>query len=125
LYLGTSGASTEALLPDGTVFGRRTAQKIRAQEQGHGYGERKLIALGARPMRPGEKPAAWLREALDAAGARPWRHPGKHKYAITLGATRQQRAEVAITGGRDHRSYPKKDLGQATLDLDFTAGGAQ
>jgi len=114
-YLGTSGASTEALLPDGTVFGRRTAQKIRAQEQGHAYAERKLIALGARPMRAGEKPAAWLREALDAAGARKFRHPGKHKYAIALGGTRTQRAAVVIIGGRDYHSYPKRDLGPARL----------
>ena len=119
-YLGMSDASTEALLPDGTVFGRRTAQKIRAQEQGHGYAERRLIALGARPMRPGERPAAWLREALDAAGARTFRHPGKHKYAIGLGATRAQRAEVLIAGARDHRFYPKRDLGQ--LDL-FSGSG--
>ena len=81
LYLGMSGPSTEALLPDGTVFGNRTAQKIRAQERGHAYAERKLVALGARPMRAGEKPAAWLREALDAVGAVKFRHPGKHKYA--------------------------------------------
>ena len=115
LYLGTSDASTEAVLPDGTVFGRRTAQKIRAREKGHAYAERKLVALGAQPMRPGEKPAAWLREALDAAGARRFRHPGKHKYAIALGADSAERADVTIIGGRDHRSYPKRDLGQ--LDL--------
>ena len=121
-YLGTSGASTEALLPDGTVFGRRTAQKIRAQERGHAYAERKLVALGARPMRPGERPAAWLREALDAAGARKFRHPGKHKYAIALGETRADRADVTIIGGRDHRSYPKRDLGQLDL-LDLLDAG--
>jgi hypothetical protein len=115
LYLGTSGASTEALLPDGTVFGRRTAQKIRAQEKGHAYAERKLVTLGARPMRPGEKPAAWLSEALDAAGARRFRHPGKHKYAIALGESREQRTAVTIIGGRDHHSYPKRDLGQLEL----------
>jgi hypothetical protein len=121
-YLGRSDASTEALLPDGTVFGRRTAQKIRAQERGHAYAERKLVALGARPMRPGERPAAWLREALDAAGARKFRHPGKHKYAIALGETRTDRADVTIIGGRDHRSYPKRDLGQLDL-LDLLDAG--
>jgi hypothetical protein len=122
LYLGTSDASTEALLPDGTVFGRRTAQKIRAQERGHAYAERRLVALGARPMRPDEKPAAWLREALDAAGARKFRHPGKHMYAIALGPTRFERVSVAILGGRDHRSYPKRDLGQLDL-LDLLDAG--
>jgi hypothetical protein len=114
-YLGLSGASTEAVLPDGTVFGRRTMQKIRAQEQGHRYAEERLISWGARPMRPGEKPAAWLREALGAAGARKFRHPGKHEYGIALGINAADRADVVIAGGRDHRSYPKRDLGQ--LDL--------
>jgi hypothetical protein len=121
-YLGTSGASTEALLPDGTVFGRRAAQKVRAQESGHGYAERRLIDLGAIPMKPGEKPAAWLREALDAVGARPFRHPGKHKYAIALGEDQAERAAVTIIGGRDHRSYPKRDLGQLDLFSPYDDG---
>lgn len=50
-----------------------------------------------------------------AVGARPFRHPGKFKYAIALGETRADRADGTIIGGRDHRSYPKRDLGQ--LDL--------
>jgi hypothetical protein len=102
------------------VFGRRTAQKIRAQEQGHAYAEKILIARGAQPMRPGEKPAAWLRDALDAAKARPFRHPGKFKYAIALGENRAERAGVAISGGRDHRSYPKRHRNEQ-LDL-FSPG---
>jgi hypothetical protein len=97
------------VLPDGTVFGRRTMQKIRAQEQGHAYAERKLVAFGARPMRAGEKPAAWLKEALDAAGARKFRHPGKHKYAIALGTTRADRRAVVIAAPADRVSYPKRD----------------
>jgi hypothetical protein len=119
-HLDPSRESTEKLLPDGTVFGRRTMQKIRKQEQGHAYAERRLIALGARPMRAGEKPAAWLNEALADAGARNWRHPGKHRYAVALGETRAQRAAVVIVGGRDHRSYPKRHLGQLAL---FSAAG--
>ena len=114
-FLGRSGKSTEAVFPDGTVFGRRTAQKVRKQEQGHAYAERMLIARGARPMRPGEKPAAWLREALDAAGAKPFRHPGKFKYAIALGEDRSDRASVVIAGGLGHRAYPKRHLGQLEL----------
>jgi hypothetical protein len=110
-YLGPSDASTEAVLQDGTVCGRRTMQKIRAQEQGHAYAERKLVVFGARPMCAGEKPAAWLKEALDDAGARKFRHPGKHRYAIALDTTCAERAAVVIDGARDHSFYPKRDCG--------------
>jgi len=116
-YLGPSGKSTEAVFRDGTVFNRRTMQKVRSQEQGHAYAERMLVARGARPMRPGEHPARWLREALDAAQARRFDHPGKFKYAIALGVTRADRAAVLIAGALDHTAYPKRDLGQLELDL--------
>jgi hypothetical protein len=120
--LEPSGRSVEAVLPDGTVFGRRTMQKIRAQEQGHRYAEERLIAWGARPMRPGEKPAAWLREALDAAGARKFTHPGKFRYAVALGESKADRRAVLIAGARDHRSYPKKHRAQLELFSDCGDG---
>lgn len=96
----------------GVRLGFRAAQKIRAQEEGHGYAERKLIAPGAPPMRPGEKPAVWPRDALHAVGARKFRIPANTRYA--------RREPRAVGGsnhprGRDHRSYPKRDL--ARLDL--------
>jgi hypothetical protein len=56
-----------------------------------------------------------MRDALDDVGAVRFRHPGKHRYATALGEDRAQRAAVTIVGGRDHRSYPKRDRGQ--LDL--------
>jgi hypothetical protein len=116
-YLGPSGKSTEAVFRDGTVFNRRTMQKVRSQEQGHAYAERMLIARGARPMRPGEHPARWLREALDAGQARRFEHPAKFKYAIALGETRADRAAVLVAGAQDHSAYPKRDFGQLELDL--------
>jgi len=117
-YLGTSDKSVEAVLPDGTVFNRRTMQKIRAQEQGHGYAERILTdRWRARPMRPGENPARWMREVLDDIGAARFEHPGKFKYAIALGVTRAGRKAVLIAGARDHTAYPKKDVGQLEFDL--------
>lgn len=116
-YLGLSAPSTEWVLPDGTVFSRRAAQKVRKQDRGHRYAEMQLIAWGARPMRAGEDPAAWLAEALVAAGAVRFRHPGKHRYAIALGRTRRERAAVTIAGRPG--AYPKRHLGQ--LDL-FACG---
>lgn len=118
IYAGLSTARPHILLPDGTVFDDRTAQKIRAQERGHDYAERRLTALGARPMRAGDKPAAWLARALDEVGARRVRHPGKHRYAFRVGATHRARAKVRIAVRP--RPYPKAACGQ--LDL-FTTGG--
>jgi hypothetical protein len=103
---------TLTLLPDGTVFSDRAAQKVRRQDCGHDYAERQLTSLGARPPRAGESPATWLAEALAAAHARKTRHPGCHRYAFPIG-TRRQRAAVTIAPRP--ASYPKKHRGQ--LDL--------
>lgn len=112
-YLGRATPRTLTLLRDGTVFSDRAAQKIRAGERGHEYAERRLVAMGARPARAGENPAAWLAGALDDVGARKIRHPGNHRYAIRLGVTRRERAAVVV--GPRPGAYPKKHAGQ--LDL--------
>jgi len=117
IYTGLSTARPQALLPDGTVFDDRAAQKIRRQERGHDYAERRLIALGAQPIRAGEEPAVWLARALEEAGVRWVRHPGKHRYAFRLGATRRARDQVHVAARP--RPYPKAACGQ--LDL-FAAG---
>jgi hypothetical protein len=57
VYASRPTARTVELLPDGTVFHERTAQKIRRQEQGHQYAEAQLIALGAQVPRAGCNPA--------------------------------------------------------------------
>jgi hypothetical protein len=93
------------LLPDGTVFSARAMQKIRAQDQGHQYAERQLLALGARPMRAGQRPASWIADALDDIGARPVRHHGNHRYAFRLGVTRRDRLAVQVA--QPHQPYPK------------------
>jgi len=113
VYTGQSTKRWEWLLPDGTVFSARTAQKIRKQEKGHLYAERLLMAHGARPPRAGERPADWLATALDQARARKFVHPGKHRYAFAAGTTR--RARQAVTINPRPRPYPKADLGQ--LDM--------
>lgn len=94
-YCGRSTARTLTLLPDGTVFSDRAAQKIRQQERGHAYAEAQLIALGAIPRRAGQAPAGWLAGALGEVKARRIRHPGNHRYAWATG-TRQQRRAVRI-----------------------------
>jgi hypothetical protein len=112
IYTGRATSRTLALLPDGTVFSARSAQKIRRQECGHEYAERTLISWGARPPRAGEKPAAWLAAALDDVHARKLRHPGNHRYLFRLG-TRTQRTRTVIT--LRPLPYPKKHPAQPAL----------
>jgi hypothetical protein len=109
-YIGRSTPRTLAVMRDGTVFSARAMQKIRAQSKGHEYAERQLITAGARPMRPGQPPAAWLTQALDDARARPLRHKGNHRYAFRLGTTRRERAAVAVA--LPCQPYPKAPDGR-------------
>ncbi|MCX5097633.1 hypothetical protein OOK36_55355 [Streptomyces sp. NBC_00365] len=80
VYAGRATARTVKLLPDGTVFHARAAQKIRRLEQGYEYAAAQLCAFGAPRPRPGSDPAIWLREALAAVGARNIRHRGTHRF---------------------------------------------
>jgi hypothetical protein len=112
VYTGLGTARTLTVLPDGTVFSDRSAQKIRRQERGHEGAERRLIAFGARPPRAGQNPASWLAGALADVHARKIRHPGCHRYAFPLG-TRRQRATATIAPRP--AAYPKKHLGQLGL----------
>lgn len=106
VYTGRGAARTVTLLPDGTVLNARTAQKIRAQDQGHEYAERRLVALGAAVPGAGQRPADWLQSALGDIGARTIRHHGAHRYAFPLGAGRRQREQVRI-GHPEVIPYPK------------------
>jgi hypothetical protein len=112
-YAGRATRRTLKLLPDGTVFSDRAAQKIRRQEQGHRYAEERLIAWGARPPRAGERPPVWLARALDDAGVRRLPHPGNHRYAWPLGRTRRERALVLIKP--QPQPYPKRDADPGRL----------
>ncbi|GAA1042166.1 hypothetical protein GCM10009566_42490 [Streptomyces murinus] len=107
VYTSRATARTVKLLPDGTVFHDRTAQKIRRQEQGHQYAEAQLIALGAPVPRAGCDPAVWLREALVTVGARNIRHRGAHRYVWRLGRSRREREQIKL-GLPAQRSYPKQ-----------------
>lgn len=105
-YTGRGTPRTLTLLPDGTVLNARTAQKIRAQEQGHAYAEHLLTRLGARPLTPADQPAAWLDRELGRIGARRLRHPGPHRYAFRIGTARQQRnTPIAIPTGLPHPKH--------------------
>lgn len=83
LYLGRSTPRSLHLLPDGTVFSARTAQKIRSRDRGWRYSAAVLERHGAAPLSPEEDAGAWLRLWLPRL-TRPLRHPGNHRYAWAL-----------------------------------------
>jgi len=104
LYLGRATARTLYLLPDATVLNDRTLTKIRRRERGHRYGEQLLVRFGATPLATGMDAAAWLPDAMRAAGVRRVRHSGNYRYAWRLGARRRfVRLSLA-----DRRPYPKE-----------------
>jgi hypothetical protein len=76
-----------------------TMQKIHKRNAGHDAAERRLVdQCGARPMRAGEKPAVWLRDAVrddPTVGVILVQHGGCHRYLKPLG-TRRQAAQVKI-----------------------------
>ncbi len=80
-YLGRGTVRTLRLLPDGSVFSARTAQKIRKQERGWRHAVAQLVAHGA--PEPIGDPAVWLRTWLPRL-TRTLRHPGNHRYAWAL-----------------------------------------
>lgn len=105
IYTGRAYARTLWVLPDGSVFNGQALQKIRDQKRGHEYAERQLIRWGAQPMRAGEDPRAWLREARTACGITYYRHPGVYRYVFTLGAN--ARARRAVRVALPSLPYPK------------------
>lgn len=104
-YTGRGTARYVTLLPDGRTISDRALQKVRAQECGHEYVERRLVDLGAVAPRAFEDPAAWLTDALNDIQARRFKHAGNHRYVIPVGQTRADRraVRIALPGG----DYPK------------------
>jgi hypothetical protein len=92
------------VLPDGTSLSDRAMQKVRGQEVGHRYVERRLCALGARPLRAGMNPAGWLTDALDDVHAVRLRHRGNLRYAMLT--SRAARRHVVLRLPSDHNAHP-------------------
>jgi hypothetical protein len=104
LYTGRAWSEPVDMLPSGEILNRRAQQKVRRQDSGHEYVERKLISFGARPLRAGEKPNLWLREAKQAVGIRRVPHAGNHRYAFCLG-NKTQRRHILVAPAQS--PYPK------------------
>jgi hypothetical protein len=90
-YTGRGTARHVVMLPDGQAISDRALQKVRGQERGHDYVERRLVALGAAAPQPCQNMAAWLTGALDDVGARRVAHRGNHRFVATLGSRRERR----------------------------------
>jgi hypothetical protein len=106
---GRSTPRYVTILPDGTSISDRALQKIRAQETGHAYVERRLRRLGARPLRAGANPAQWLPEALDDVHALRLRHRGCLRYAMLT--SRSARRHVQLRLPARHHGRPTYTVG--------------
>lgn len=84
-------------------------QKVRGQEVGHAYVERRLLALGARRLRAGIDPARWLVDALDDVHAVRLRHRGCLRYAMFT--SRAARRHVRLRLPSHHYGRPTHSVG--------------
>jgi hypothetical protein len=112
-FLGRSTPRTLRLLPDGTAFHDRTAQKIRSGERGWEYAARTLEKFGASPP-PDEQEerVKWLNLWLQRLTRRV-KHEGNYKYCWGL-----DRATMRALP----RSLPYPKLTRAQLALWQPAG---
>jgi len=94
--LGRSRADVVLVLPDGSILDRRARSKVRNDECGHDYVERRLAGFGAAPRRRGESGEAYLARALPQAGVVALRHGGNYRFGFRLGRTTAERAAVRI-----------------------------
>lgn len=109
VYTGRGESSVLRVLPDGTVFSKRAASKIRSGERGARYAAAQLVAAGAPPIdieRAGEEERrGWLRRAV-AAVTRPLKHGGNYRYCWALDKRARRHLPPALP-------YPKLVLPRA------------
>lgn len=101
-YTGRSSPRTLHILPDGTAFSSRTAQKVRGREQGWNYAAEILERWGAKPLTETEDATAWLGYWLPRL-TRPLRHPGNHRYIWPLANQTAKHLDATTT----RLPYPK------------------
>ena len=94
------------VLPDGTSLSERALQKVRAQDVGHCYVERRLHALGAPPLRAGMNPAAWVWDALDDVHAVRLRHGGNLRYAMLTSHAARRHVRLRLPDHHRGRAVP-------------------
>lgn len=85
LYLGRATPRNLWLAPDGTIVSERSLSKIRTGDRGSDGAYKRLVSLGAPPIRHGESSRDYLARALGEGPFRRIRHRGNHAYAIPAG----------------------------------------
>jgi len=100
VFLGQATRRTIRLLPNGTTFSARAAQKIRSHDRGWEYSIAQLVKAGAPPLEDGEETREWLRTWLPRI-TRTRQHPGNLKYAWAL--NKQTRRGLPMS-----KPYPKR-----------------
>ena len=93
LFLGTASPKTQYLDPKtGLAYANRGLAKIRNNEVGREYAEKKLTEFSGAERMPDETPAAFVKRAL--AMLKPQRHPGNYCYAFPLAANRREKHAI-------------------------------
>ena len=103
IYLGRGTPRTQHLLPDGTAFNDRAAQKIRARERGWVAAAEVLVKHGAPPPPERGDLRSWLANALKRV-TRTRRHHGNHKYVFPLHTAARREVRRAVG---DPLPYPR------------------
>ncbi len=103
---GRSAARYLTVLPDGSSLSDRAMQKVRSRDVGHSYVERRLLMLGARPLRAGMNPATWLLDALDDVHAVRLRHSGCLRYAMLTSRAARRHVRLRLPSHHDRGPVP-------------------
>lgn len=107
IYLGRGPRRTLRMFADGTMMNARAISKIRARSRGWRYASALLEARGADALGSDEDAAAWLRRWLSALTTTT-RHPGHHRYAITIDRRVRRHLPMSV-------AYPKARLDESRL----------
>jgi hypothetical protein len=83
VFTGRSKPETRWVLPDGTLFETRTANKLKVGDEGASGAHRLLVRHGATPLQAGEDPRGWV-ELWRAKLCRPLKHTGNLRYLWAL-----------------------------------------
>ena len=100
IYTGRTGATTNILLPDGTVITAREQTKIAGQESGASQVYQRLLDAGARPKKRGEGWLQWLQDIRTRHPLRRLSHPGTHGFVWKLSGKRKRLRDVDYPAGR-------------------------
>jgi hypothetical protein len=110
VFTGRTQARTKWLLPDGSMYEHRAAQKVQSCDQGADYAEGMLVRCGASPLRYDEDPAIWLQFWKTRLCSPMW-HAGNLRYVFAL----NKRARLHLPQGFPYPKFSWRRAGWLTL----------